>query len=61
MAKKERSDALRAAQAGWGTTVRYALIRTVERRWAAVLLGSVAGGGLPALIWAYLRTRGVVG
>lgn len=49
-----RDTLLLAAQAGWGTTLRFGLLRCLDR-WPAVVLAAVgasaAGGGLATASW----------
>lgn len=57
-AAPEASDTaalLEAAKSGWGTTVRFALLRAVDR-WPALMLGASATG-VGGLVGAYVRTR----
>ena len=48
---------LRAADKGWGVTVRYAILAAVVR-WPAVAWGAGGTGGALALLGAYARSRG---
>lgn len=54
--EEDASALLSAARDGWGTSIRYAMLRAIDR-WPSIVLGGTAGG-VTGAVSAVARAKG---